>query len=1554
MKLSTGLVFVFLVVTHSAAAQPTASSGPRLQRLLLDEQFHSEGACIADINGDGAQDVVSGPFWYVGPDFRERHAFTDGTSVPITAYSDHFFSFPGDFNHDQRPDILVVAMPGTPAHWFENPGTSAGNWNRHMVLDDVSNESPVMADITGDGTPELVCIHQGAYGYAQPDNADPTRPWTFTPVTENKGYGRFTHGLGVGDVNGDGRPDLLEKNGWWEQPPESGELFRFHAFPFAGGGGAQMFAYDFDGDGDNDVVSSQNAHSWGLKWFEQRGGDGNIGFVAHEILPDRFLPEAPLNISQLHALALADMDGDGVLDLVTGKRFYAHGGKDPGAHQLPVLYWFRTDRSGDGVRFEPHLIDARVGVGTQLTVGDVSGNGRPDIVVGNKLGTSVILNHGETVATPQLSELMRSIGTPEYAQSIRTTEPLTPDEERATFLLPPGFEARLVAAEPVIAKPMNLAFDDQGRLWISSSREYPYAAPLDQPGKDTIVVLEDTDGDGHREKVTTFADNLNIPIGLYPYQDGVICFSIPNIWFLRDTDGDGRADSREKLYGPMGFERDTHGMINSFTRGYDGWLYACHGFNNHTSVSGTDGHQITMHSGNIFRMRLDGSRVEHFTHGLVNPFGMTLTPAGDLLVADCHTKPVSLLLAGGYYDSFGKPHDGLGYVPNVMDHLHGSTAIGGIAHYSADVFPDVYHGNTFGGNVMTSRINRNSLQPVGGSLKAREEPDFLISGDPWFRPVDLQIGPDGALYVADFYNRIIGHYEVKLDHPGRDRHSGRVWKIVYTGDTNRRDAGAITDPPAIRPATTAEDVFHQLTVNSQTLRMEAIDRLTDEFPAEAIPLARAGIRHAQPGVRALSLWILRRLRQLPEDTLRAAVTDAAELVRIHAFRILMDRDEPLSDEVRLLQTGFEDTSSVVRRVAVQAAARRHSPQIVQSLMQLFHATQSDDVHLRHAVRMAIRDQLREAELFRRVTQHTEPRDIPLLAGICLALDLPEAGEFLVSHLSQLSTDDPQRFADYVRFAARYVSPQTVDILVAVVRQQYGEDQGMQLELLQAARKGTEQRGIATPSAIEEWATELAGDLMGLKEGRLPDEITARIAWQFQPWPGTQDHNNPFELTHRRQSTDGTRKTPLVSSLPKGEQRRGIYRSAAFELAGQLSFWMAGHDGFPGEPAGKKNLVRLRNAQTHEILETWAPPRNDTAHRYTTTDAHTQSVYVELVDGDDASAYAWLAVGRFSVPGLNISDNQQKIEQGLRLIGDLGLRSMEPIVTELLRRHTDDTDLAASIANCLARLRGTSDQQALAAALRVNGVTTTLRHQLAVALIEQSGDRLQLLGQAMQAATATEQAELAQTLSSDGDGAVQLVELCEQGLAAPTLLRRPSIGDPVRAVVGEDVRRRIEALLDDLPDEDEELEQLIAARKADYLQHTGSAAQGALLFKKNCAICHQVANEGKKVGPNLDGIGNRGLDRLLEDVLSPNRNVDINFRSTTVVTTSGLVVSGLNKGTDGARLLLVNSKGEEVAIAKDEIEEHVVSRRSPMPDNVAQTLTREQFRDLMAWLLSLRQ
>ncbi len=370
------------------------------RKFQLSDQFFSEGAAFGDFNKDGQTDVVSGPYWYQGPDFKRRHEIYPASVYDPLRYSENFFAFTHDFNGDGWSDVLVLGFPGVDASWYENPGEKSGAWRRHVVYLPVDNESPTFADLLGKGQPALICTSAGRIGYATWEPKDPSRPWTFHPISPPGPWVRFTHGLGFGDINGDGRNDLLEKDGWWEQPASlAGDpVWKQHKFAFGSGpkGGAQMHVYDVNGDGRGDVITSLDAHGWGLSWFEQtRGADGAISFKPHAILSTKAEEKiAGVQFSQLHAVGLADFDGDGLLDIVTGKRWWAHGPKgDADPAGAPVLYTFLLRRGANGAAsYEPHQIDDASGIGTQVVASDANGDGKPDVVIGNKRGTFVFIS----------------------------------------------------------------------------------------------------------------------------------------------------------------------------------------------------------------------------------------------------------------------------------------------------------------------------------------------------------------------------------------------------------------------------------------------------------------------------------------------------------------------------------------------------------------------------------------------------------------------------------------------------------------------------------------------------------------------------------------------------------------------------------------------------------------------------------------------------------------------------------------------------------------------------------------------------------------------------------------------------------------------------------------------------------------------------------------------------------------------------------------------------------------------------------------------------------
>ncbi|MEZ6134066.1 MAG: family 16 glycoside hydrolase [Pirellulaceae bacterium] len=406
----------------------------QFSRQQLTDTYFSEGISVGDINADGQEDIVYGPYWFAGPDFSQSLEIYPAKPQPMQSYADNFFSWIYDFNQDGANDVFVVGFPGTPAFVYEN-GKAGNEWTKRQVFDWVSNESPQLINLTGDERPELVCTRDGFFGFATINWQQPFDPWTFHPISEKVTATKFGHGLGVGDVNSDGLLDIIHAGGWYEQPRENASTGRWreHKAKFSESyGGAEMFAYDVDGDGDSDVVTSEAAHDFGLAWYEQTGSeDGEPQFKRHLIMGQHPSENKYGKVfSELHSVRLADMDGDGLQDIVTGKTYYSHHQQSPMWDAGAVVVWFKLVRTDQGVDWLPYEINGKTGIGRQVTVADINGDGHLDVATGGMLGANVLLQERKDVTSAQFAAAQPQIYSgpklPDFSNAQKLRGPRSP------------------------------------------------------------------------------------------------------------------------------------------------------------------------------------------------------------------------------------------------------------------------------------------------------------------------------------------------------------------------------------------------------------------------------------------------------------------------------------------------------------------------------------------------------------------------------------------------------------------------------------------------------------------------------------------------------------------------------------------------------------------------------------------------------------------------------------------------------------------------------------------------------------------------------------------------------------------------------------------------------------------------------------------------------------------------------------------------------------------------------------------------------------------------
>ena len=410
------LLAACLVAGLSSLAPAKDPPAVSWKKTTLDAKFRSEGVAVADVNKDGKPDVLCGQLWYEAPNWTPHEMqkvqdYKDG----LGGYSNVFACWADDFNADGYPDCIVIDFPGEPCYWLENPkGDASKHWVKHPIWHSACNETPIYVDLFGTGKKVLVMGFQpkgekvdgniGQMAYFTP-NKDPNATWDMHPISEPSvkpemkdgkvvpgtgktipGTFRYSHGLGVGDLNGDKRLDVMTVGGWWEQPEkvDGTTAWKFHPNQLTDAA-SDLFAFDVDNDGKADVLSS-SAHKFGLWWHKQlqANKDGHPEWKKNELFKDL--------VSETHAGQFVDIDGDGQADWVTGKRWWSHGKSEPGSDKPAMIYWLKVTRGSDGLAtFTPNVIDDDSGIGTQFVVTDINGDKLPDVISSNKKGVRVIV-----------------------------------------------------------------------------------------------------------------------------------------------------------------------------------------------------------------------------------------------------------------------------------------------------------------------------------------------------------------------------------------------------------------------------------------------------------------------------------------------------------------------------------------------------------------------------------------------------------------------------------------------------------------------------------------------------------------------------------------------------------------------------------------------------------------------------------------------------------------------------------------------------------------------------------------------------------------------------------------------------------------------------------------------------------------------------------------------------------------------------------------------------------------------------------------------------------
>ena len=554
-----------------------------------------------------------------------------------------------------------------------------------------------------------------------------------------------------------------------------------------------------------------------------------------------------------------------------------------------------------------------------------------------------------------------------HAQDKEPNEPRDAQTAAKMMTVPEGFSVEVVASEPDIVNPVAMAIDERGRFWITESLEYPRREP--GVGKDRVKVLEDTDGDGQCDKFSIFLDGLNIPSGVAVGHGGVWIANAPDILFVPDADRDGKPDGPAQVV-VTGFGRtDTHELPNSLTWGPDGWLYGLNGVFNYSNVTypkdspwlkshgtkGTDGtNEIEKvrtefkFTCAMFRIHPRTREFQVFCEGTSNPWGIAFNDEGEAFVSACVIDHLWHLVETGYYHRQGGPYPPFTWkIDSIVKHKHQKAAYCGIHYFDSDAYPEKYRGKLYMGNIHGGCINVDRIERDGSTYKGFGEDDFLTANDAWFMPVVQKTGPDGCLYILDWYDRYHCYQDANRDPAGIDRLKGRLYRVRYNGKDVAKKNAAVGR--ALLPVAANESA-----------------RSTDEGRRAGVPILQVALA-AEAGAAKSRVYPQIDLAKETDEQLIARLGAKNDFIRWTATRLLQERGTPDIWEPLFNTVKRPGTSENQRQHAYFASVGMHRPKgegnpsllflsLLDSKMLGWHQrTQFEDAQRRNQIASQIND-----------------------------------------------------------------------------------------------------------------------------------------------------------------------------------------------------------------------------------------------------------------------------------------------------------------------------------------------------------------------------------------------------------------------------------------------------------------------------------------------------------------------------------------------------------------------------------------------------------------------